>query len=109
MLIHNMLQVGEKLYAIRKRLGMTQPEAADAAGVSEQTYARLERGTLNIRTDTLIKICEAFHITPDEILTENNQLALSRQSEILAQLDACAPGDRETALRLLEVFLQSLN
>lgn len=87
---------------------MTQLEVATAADISEKTYARLERGTINIRTDTLIKICDALYITPDEIMTDNNPLAAAREEELLARLHACNPKERETALRLLETYLKSL-
>lgn len=108
MLIHDFRRIGERLYAIRKRYGMTQLEAATAADISEKTYADLERGKLNVRLDTLLHICEALHITPDEILTEDNTQALLREEMILARLHDSTPHDRETALRLLETYLQSL-
>ena len=47
-----MLHIGEKLFQIRKRYGMTQLEVATAADISEKTYARMERGPLNVRADT---------------------------------------------------------
>lgn len=108
MLIHNMMHVGEKLFQIRKSYGLTQHEVAEAAGISDKTYARLERGTLNIRADTLIKLCEALHITPDEIMTDDSTHATAREAEILARLHESTPKARETALRLLETYLQSL-
>lgn len=109
MLLHDMMHVGEKLFQIRKSYGLTQHEVAEAAGISDKTYARLERGTLNIRADTLIKLCEALHITPDEILTDDSAHATAREDEILARLHGCTPKARETALRLLETYLQSLD
>ncbi|MBE5795797.1 MAG: helix-turn-helix transcriptional regulator [Clostridiales bacterium] len=108
MLIQDMVHIGEKLFRIRKHYGLTQHEVAEAAGIADKTYARLERGTLNIRTDTLIKLCNALHITPDEILTDDSTQASARENEILARLHACNPKDRETALRLLDTFLKSL-
>ena len=109
MLIHDFHKIGEKLYAVRKRYGMTQLEAASAADISEKTYADLERGKLNVRLDTLLRVCDALHITPDEILTETREQPLLREAAILSRLESSAPKDRETALRLLETYLQSLN
>ena len=37
MLIYNFTTIGNKLYAIRKRMGMTQAEVAEAAGVADRT------------------------------------------------------------------------
>ena len=108
MLITNPTTIGNKLYAIRKRMGMTQAEVAEAAGVADRTYADIERGTVNMRVETALKICETLHITPDEILTEDSPSITSRQDELWERLNACSPKDKETALSLLAVYLQSL-
>ena len=108
MLLLDMREIGNKLLAIRKKTGMTQVEVAEAAGLSSRTYADIERGTVNMRVETILRICEALHITPDEILTESDVAMTAQQEEILARLNACAPKDKETALRLLSVYLQSL-
>lgn len=109
MLVFDMRSIGNKLLAIRKRAGLTQAEVAEAAGLSDRTYADIERGTVNMRTETVLKICNVLHITPDEILTENNASLAIRQHELLARLNACKPKDKETALHLLEVYLTSLD
>lgn len=108
MLLLDMRKIGNKLLAIRKKAGLTQMEVAEVSGLSGRTYADIERGTVNMRVETILRICEALHITPDEILTESNTELTARQEEILARLNACSPKDKETALRLLSVYLQSL-
>lgn len=108
MLLLDMREIGNKLLAIRKKTGMTQVEVAEVAGLSGRTYADIERGTVNMRVETILRICEALHITPDEILTESETEMTVQQEEILARLNACNPKDKETALRLLSVYLQSL-
>ena len=107
MLITDMKQIGEKLYSFRKQIGLTQAELAEAAGVADRTYADIERGTVNMRTETLLRICGALHVTPDEILTERSPAEL-RQEELFARLSLCNPKARETALELLSVYLRSL-
>ena len=109
MLLLDMREIGNKLLAIRKRMGMTQVEVAEAAGLSSRTYADIERGIVNMRVETILRICEALHITPDEILTQSNTELTAQEEEILARLDACNSKDKKTALRLLNVYLQSLS
>ena len=109
MLLLDMREIGNKLLAIRKRMGMTQVEVAEAAGLSSRTYADIERGTVYMRVETILHICEALHITPDEILTQSNTELTAKEEEILARLNACNSKDKETALRLLNVYLQSLS
>ena len=64
MLIFDLHTIGNKLLTIRKRMGMTQAEVAEAAGLSDRTYADIERGTVNMRTETILRICNVLHITP---------------------------------------------
>ena len=70
MLVFDHRTIGNKLYTIRHRLGMTQAEVAEAAGLSDRTYADIERGNANMRMETLLRICLVLQITPNEILTE---------------------------------------
>ncbi|MEI3210483.1 MAG: helix-turn-helix transcriptional regulator, partial [Lachnospiraceae bacterium] len=74
MLIFDLRTIGNKLLTIRKRMGMTQAEVAEAAGLSDRTYADIERGSVNMRTETILRICNVLHITPDEVLTEESTL-----------------------------------
>ncbi len=108
MLISNLVSIGNKMLALRKRLGLTQAEVAEAAGLSDRTYADIERGSTNMRVETFLKICDALHITPDEILTEASPLQV-KQTEIMELLDTCSPKNKETALQILSVYLKSLN
>ncbi len=101
--------IGNKLLAIRKRYEMTQIDVAAAAGLSERTYADIERGSTNMRIETVLKICEALHITPDEILTEDSPTLSAKQEELFDRLNSCSAKNKETALSLLSVYLKSLD
>ena len=109
MLIFDLRTIGNKLLTIRKRMGMTQAEVAEAAGLSDRTYADIERGSVNMRTETILRICDVLHITPDEVLTEGNTSLAARQAELIERLNTCNPKDKETALQLLSVYLTSLD
>lgn len=109
MLVFDFRKIGDKLLAARKRLGLTQMEVAEAAGMSDRAYADIERGTVNMRVETILRICKALHISPDEILTEDTPLLKQRQTELMERLAVCSPRERETALTLLSVYLQSLS
>lgn len=109
MLIFDLRAIGNKLLTIRKRMGMTQAEVAEAAGLSDRTYADIERGSVNMRTETILRICNVLHITPDEILTEESTSLAAKQAELIERLNTCNPKDKETALQLLSVYLKSLD
>ena len=109
MLIFDSHKIGNKLLAVRKGIGLTQSEVAEKAGISDRTYADIERGNVNMRLETVLRICQVLHITPDEILTEDAPSAISQQDELWARLNMLSPKDKETALTLLAVYLKSLN
>ena len=108
MLVFDLRTVGNKLLTFRKRAGLTQAEVAEEAGLSDRTYADIERGSVNMRTETVLRICRVLHITPDEILTEDAAPTHLRQAELWDKLNRCSPQQKETALRLLSVYLDSL-
>lgn len=108
MLIFDFGTIGNKLLAIRKKAGLTQAEVAEIAGLSNRTYADIERGTVNMRVETILHICKALHITPDDVLTEDDSTVDVRQDELFEQLNSCSQRERGTALKLLAVYIQSL-
>ena len=107
MLIFDLIDIGNKLYAIRKQKGLTQAQVAEAAGLSDRTYADIERGSVNMRIESVLKICEALGITPNDIFVEDQE-AEEMNASILERLDHLASKERKTAIQLLEVYLNSL-
>ena len=93
MLIFDFHKIGGKLFAARKRLGLTQMEVAEA---------------VNMRVETVLRICQALHVSPNEILTDDDTSLALQESELLERLARCTTRERETALSLLAVYLQSL-
>lgn len=108
MLIFEMHSVGNILLAIRKKRGLTQAETAEIAGLSDRTYAEIERGTVNMRVDTMLRICSALGITPDDILTDESHSLNALQEELFDRLSACCVKDRKAALSILSVFLKAI-
>jgi len=108
-LISDSKVIGNKLFAFRKKMGFTQVEVAEAANISERTYADIERGSVGMRVNTLVAICTVLQITPDEILTEDSPISLMKQEELMNKLNSCSQKNRETALTLLTIYLDSLS
>ena len=106
-LISNLTDIGNKLYKIRKSKGFTQAEVAEKAELSDRTYADIERGSTNMRIETLLKICEALGITPNDILTKDNNIVIT-EAEIVNRIKNCSNNEKETALKLLNIYVESL-
>lgn len=108
MLIFDPREIGDRLLAFRKRAGLTQAEVAERAGLSDRTYADIERGAVNTRAETILRVCQVLRITPDDILTAQSESAAPGEEEVLRRLEGCSPRQRETAWKLLAVYLDSL-
>lgn len=109
MLIFDYRAIGNNLLAMRKRAGLTQAELAETAGLSDRTYADIERGNVNMRIGTFLRICHALHVTPDEILTQEEDSLAEKQTDIFDKLNSCSPQEKRVALDLLTVYLRSLH
>lgn len=99
--------LGERLLKIRKNLGLSQEETAWAAGLSSRTYADIERGEVNARLDTILRICEVFRITPNDILIyehDNDIIDINELDEMLKKL---TQKQQKTAISLLKLYAES--
>ena len=108
MLIYDMRKIGNKMLELRKRVGLTQAELAERAGLSDRTFADIERGNVNMRIETLLKICDALGVTPDAVLTEENTSLQIKQELIAEKFSACSEKEKQTALELVDTYLKSL-
>lgn len=108
MLISDFNIIGKRLFTIRKRLGLTQSEVAESASLSDRTYADIERGNVNMRIETFVRICSALKVTPNDILVDETVSLMDKQEELLDKLNQCTPREQETILQLLSVYLHSL-
>lgn len=83
---------------------------AERADISDRTYADIERGSANMRTETLVNICKALNITPNELLVEEENQNTSIDEElIIKRLHLCNSKEKATVLELLSVYFKSLD
>lgn len=61
-------QFGRNLVQARRSAGLSQEQLAFLADLHRTEIGMLERGTRLARIDSLIKLCGALEIRPDELL-----------------------------------------
>ena len=61
-------EMGIRICAKRKELGITQEQLAEKMDVSIQMISNLEKGKKAIRPENLIKLCENLGVSADYIL-----------------------------------------
>lgn len=107
MLVTDLHRIGNNLYRLRKQRGLTQAEAAERADLSDRAYADIERGSASMRVGTLLKICAALNITPDDILVDKDRQIT--EQDIFEAIRDCSASEKETALKLLHTYVESLH
>lgn len=60
--------IGRAFQECRQKNNMTQGEVAEIAGMEPRYISQIERGISKGSIDTLLKLCNAYKITPDVIL-----------------------------------------
>ncbi len=60
----------ERIKYYRKLCRLSQEDLGDAVGISSKHVSTLENGEATMGIDTLMKLCEAFGVTPNDILLE---------------------------------------
>ena len=72
--------VGNKLRTERRRLGYTQEQVAEIVGITPAFMGHIERGERGMALDTLLHLCNFYHITMDYLWSDT----LPPQEEQLA-------------------------
>lgn len=63
------MDIGEKLFELRKGKGLSQEEVAEKLNVTRQTVSKWETNQSTPDFDKIIPICELYGITTEELLT----------------------------------------
>lgn len=63
------MNIGEKLYELRKEKNLSQEEVADRLNVTRQTVSKWETNQSTPDFDKIVPLCELFEISTEELLT----------------------------------------
>lgn len=64
------IKIGELLKRTRKSLGYTQEEVAEMLDLASRYISDIERDKTKGSVDTLVKLCNIYHITPTYVLQD---------------------------------------
>ena len=59
---------GALIQSKRLEFRLTQEQLAEKVGCSVRHIVNVERGSIGLSIDTMLRICEIFRITPNELL-----------------------------------------
>jgi transcriptional regulator with XRE-family HTH domain len=63
---------GEKLFAARQQMGLSQMQLADKLDITQSTYAGWERRTTALKPEYISKIAVALNVSVDYLLGHEN-------------------------------------
>ncbi len=69
-----MQRLGEKLYTLRKRQGLTQAELAAMLGLGYSHIGKMEKGERLPSLEVLGKLMEIFNVSCDQLLMDDREL-----------------------------------
>lgn len=82
------VEIGKRIAARRNQLGLTQEQAAEKAGLTQQFFANVETGGKNIRAESIIKVSKALDVSADFLLTGTvSDIDHNRLVKMLGSLD----------------------
>ena len=98
--------IGKVYQQHRIRNNLTQNQVAELTGLEPRHISQIERGMSKGSIDTLIKLCNAYQITPDivlyDLLDDNVKKAISIYDEKFKKL---SKSDKESVLHFIDYFL----
>lgn len=98
--------IGQICQQYRTKNNLTQNQVAELTGLEPRHISQIERGMSKGSIDTLIKLCNAYQITPDiilyDLLDDNVKNAVSIYDEKFKKLNI---RDKESILHFIDYYL----
>lgn len=67
------MNIGEKIYQLRKQKGLSQEELAEQLGVTRQAVSKWELGTSVPELESVVALAKLFGVSTDHLLTDTVQ------------------------------------
>jgi transcriptional regulator with XRE-family HTH domain len=87
------LTIPEILKRHRERLKMTQADVAKHLNVSVRTYQNYENGSNELTTNIILKLCDLYKISSDELLTGEKKTESKKISDFKLKGDGNVVGE----------------
>lgn len=73
--------ISQRIFMLMKQRGMTQKYFSEQTEISQSTISDWKRKQTNPSAEKILKICDVLHITPYELLSENDYGESSTESD----------------------------
>lgn len=101
----NIIKIGKKIKSIRKSNGYTQERLAEKLECATRYIGDIEQDKSRPSYEILVRICNTFNISMDEIFSDYLDLKDKAQSNLaLNGFEKLKPNNQETIIHLIEYF-----
>ncbi len=101
----SLIKIGKNIQKIRKSNGYTQEKLAEEIEVSVRYISDIEQDKSKPSYEVLIKICNVFQISLDQVFSEYLNIKENKSMEYsLADFDKLSKKDKETIENLIMYF-----
>lgn len=101
---------GNRVLALRKQKGWSQPELGKVVGTSGAIVGRYERGEITPSIEVARKPADAFGVTLDYLVSDKNEVPNILQDKAMLErwqvIDSLVPPERERILSVLDSLVR---
>ena len=101
-------KLGHAIAKERNRLGWSQENLADEAGVSLRHIQNIEAGVVNLSFDMLIKVLTCLGISVDAYIFSDMTQIEQDMAHLRAKLSTCTPRDYKILIKTMEYMTTQL-
>lgn len=106
-----LIYIGGKIRAERKAQNMSQECLAEDADISTRPLQKIEKGDVEMKIGTFIKICDALGASPNSLLPERlseNEVLSNAAFQIIGRLEQLSSNKREKVIHAFESILDAV-
>lgn len=100
---------GKTLQEIRKKNHLTQEEVSQITGLEPKYISQIECGITKGTINTMLKFCQAYEVTPNDILYKfiNDSKSNLEINQINKKISKLNKRDRKVVLALINALLEN--
>lgn len=111
---YNRIAVGERIRKKRALIGLSQDELAERIDRAPKYISDIERGICGMSIETMLAFSQQLDLPLDylmfgELTEKDEDIQTNEESAIIHLISQCSPLQKEYAIRLLKLFISSMN
>lgn len=100
--------IGRRLAGFRKQKKLTQEKLAEMTDLANNYISNIENNRSIPSIETLIKLCDALEITPNDLLLGSSTSSdCYMQDELSDKISRCTPREKQLISEMISLIIES--